>query len=311
MLWTRWLGRQSLILSDCASTNDLTALQARGGAGEGLVIVADTQSGGRGRMGRAWHSPAGENLYFSILLRPTRPAAEIPPLTLLAGAALAQALTTFGVAPRLKWPNDVQLTVAKAAPPRKVAGILTEMATEGTHVAHVVVGIGLNVNTRQFPSDLVDKATSLVLARAAAGGDDRALDRLAVLAAVLSAFEDAYEKFRADGPSAAVALWNPHAALGARCRVRADGREVDGVIAGHRRRRRAAGRAAMTGACTAWYQGKSHDIFCKQRSWVWSRASRNSPVSSTAHLRIVPALLAGTIPAPPSPRFCSWGRWRR
>jgi BirA family biotin operon repressor/biotin-[acetyl-CoA-carboxylase] ligase len=232
MLSTRWLGRQSLVLSDCASTNDLAAQQARRGAGEGLVIVADTQSGGRGRLGRAWHSPAGENLYFSILLRPTRPAVEIPPLTLLAGAALAQALATFGVAPRLKWPNDVQLTVDDRSPPRKVAGVLTEMATEGAHVAHVVVGIGLNVNTREFPADLVDKATSLVLARAAAGGDARPLDRLTVLAAVLAAFENAYEKFRAEGPRAAVALWNPHAALGTRCRVRADGREVDGVSLG-------------------------------------------------------------------------------
>ncbi|HEX3694761.1 MAG TPA: biotin--[acetyl-CoA-carboxylase] ligase [Polyangia bacterium] len=231
-LRTRWVGRQNVVLADCASTNDLAALQARGGAGEGLVIVADRQSGGRGRMGRAWHSPAGENLYFSILLRPTRPAVEIPPLTLLAGAALALALTTFDMAPRLKWPNDVQLTVTDAASPRKVAGILTEMATEGAHVAHVVVGIGLNVNTREFPSDLADKATSLVLARAAAGGDDRPLDRLTVLAAVLAAFEDAYEKFRADGPRAAVALWNPHAALGARCRVRVEGREVDGVSLG-------------------------------------------------------------------------------
>jgi BirA family transcriptional regulator, biotin operon repressor / biotin---[acetyl-CoA-carboxylase] ligase len=223
-LTTRWLGRPCLAVADCPSTNDLAAQQGRAGAPEGLVVVADTQSGGRGRLGRVWHSPPGQNLYLSILLRPTRPAVEIPPLTLLAGAALAQALTSFGVAPRLKWPNDLLLTVD--GQPRKAAGILTEMASEGDRVAHVVVGIGVNVNTSTFPPELTDKATSLALAR---GGD---VARLAVLVALLAAFEAAYELFRAHGPSAAFALWNPHAALGARCRVRAGERDVEGVVLG-------------------------------------------------------------------------------
>lgn len=228
-LTTRWLGREAIIVDACASTNDLAAQHARAGAAEGLVVVADTQSGGRGRLGRAWHSPPGENLYLSILLRPTRPPPEIPPLTLLAGAAVAQALATFGVTPGLKWPNDVQLS--SGAQRRKVAGILTEMATEGVTVSHVVVGIGINVNTRAFPPALAAIATSLRQARAAAGGD-QIIDRLDVLGAVLCAFEAAYDRFRADGPAAAVALWNPFAALGTRCRVRADGRDVEGTSLG-------------------------------------------------------------------------------
>ncbi|MEA2700026.1 MAG: BirA family transcriptional regulator [Myxococcales bacterium] len=231
---TRWLGRRNIVVAACPSTNDLGMQQGRAGAPEGLFVVSDTQSGGKGRLGRVWHSPAGENLYFSILLRPTRPPVEIPPLTLLAGAAVARAVTGFGVVPRLKWPNDLLLPGAWQGPPRKAGGILTEMATEGQQVAHVVVGIGLNVNTRQFPADLADKATSLsVAARGNGEGDPEPIDRLAVLVAVLVAFEAAYDQFRAEGPRAAVALWNPFAAIGARCRVRtADGSDVEGVSLG-------------------------------------------------------------------------------
>src|SRR5450755_282445 len=100
-LTTRWLGRAYEWHDACASTNDLAAARAKAGAAEGLVVATDTQSAGRGRLGRAWHSPAGESLYVSLLLRPTRPAMEIPPLTLLAGAAVARALVALGLAPRL------------------------------------------------------------------------------------------------------------------------------------------------------------------------------------------------------------------
>ena len=78
-LATRWLGRAYEWHAVCSSTSDLAAERARAGAAAGLVIAADAQTGGRGRLGRSWHSPAGENLYLSLLLRPARPAAEIPP----------------------------------------------------------------------------------------------------------------------------------------------------------------------------------------------------------------------------------------
>ncbi|MDB4979423.1 MAG: biotin/acetyl-CoA-carboxylase ligase [Myxococcales bacterium] len=210
-LKTRWLGRAYEWHDACASTNDLAAARAKAGAAQGLVVATDTQSAGRGRLGRAWHSPAGESLYVSLLLRPTRPAAEIPPLTLLAGAAVARALAGLGFEPRLKWPNDVQLGDGDGV--RKVAGILTEMSSEGPRASHVVVGIGLNVNTPAFPDDLAARATSLRLV----GG--RALDRADVLAALLGAFEPLYERFLADGPAAASVAWQEFAALGARCRV--------------------------------------------------------------------------------------------
>jgi BirA family biotin operon repressor/biotin-[acetyl-CoA-carboxylase] ligase len=214
-LRTRRLGHAFEWHDACASTNDVAGARARAGGAEGLVVATDEQSAGRGRLGRAWHSPAGENLYVSILLRPTRPAPEIPPLTLLAGAAVARALAALGFAPRLKWPNDVQLVTDDGV--RKVAGLLTEMSTEGGRIGHVVVGLGLNVNARAFPPELRARATSL---RLVAG---RAFDRADVLAAVLEAFEPLYEDFAARGPAVAGAAWQPFAALGERCRVATPG----------------------------------------------------------------------------------------
>jgi BirA family transcriptional regulator, biotin operon repressor / biotin---[acetyl-CoA-carboxylase] ligase len=211
---TRWLGRAFEWHASCASTNDLAAERARAGAPAGLVVATDAQTAGRGRLGRSWHSPAGENLYFSIVLRPTRPASEIPPLTLLVGAAVAVALQALGLSPRLKWPNDVQL-VDETGRRRKLAGILTEMATLGERAQHVVVGVGLNVNGLEFPGELAERATSL---RRALG---RPLDRSVVLGAVLDALEPLYEDFERRGPSVAAAAWSTHAALPDHCRVTA------------------------------------------------------------------------------------------
>ena len=211
-LATRWLGRAFEWHPVCASTSDLAVERARAGAPAGLTIVADAQTFGRGRLGRSWHSPAGENLYFTLLLRPARPAGEIPPLTLLAGAAIARAIAPLGVSPRLKWPNDVQL-VDGADRKRKLAGVLTEMASAGERVEHVVVGVGINVNATAFPAELAERATSL---RAAL---DRPVDRAGLLAAVLNAFEPLYDEFERRGPAVAVAAFEEFAALPARCRI--------------------------------------------------------------------------------------------
>lgn len=226
-LETRWLGRRHVHLERCGSTNDVAAAEARAGAPEGLLVTADEQTDGRGRMGRTWHAPAGANLTFSLLLRPRRPAAEIPPITLLAGGALALAVRDLGLGidARVKWPND--LTVGTGADRRKLAGILTEATTEGDRIGHVVVGIGLNVNAVDFPPELAAKATSL---RREGGGEP--LSRTAVLARVLRAFEEAFDDFRVRGAPAATELWEAHADRGTRCRARIEGVEVEGVTAG-------------------------------------------------------------------------------
>jgi BirA family biotin operon repressor/biotin-[acetyl-CoA-carboxylase] ligase len=221
LLHTRTLGRDHHLLAACASTSDEVASRARAGAEEGLLVVAETQSGGRGRLGRSWHSPAGENLYFSLLLRPTMPPWMIPPLTLLVGAVAAGVLEAAGAAPRLKWPNDVLLPTGAGL--RKVAGILTEMASERERVRHVVVGVGLNVNGTTFPAELADRATSLRLATG------RPFDRGTLLASLLDALEPAYQQFVADGPAQALERWRKHADLGRRCRIEREGAVLEGV----------------------------------------------------------------------------------
>jgi BirA family biotin operon repressor/biotin-[acetyl-CoA-carboxylase] ligase len=220
-LTTRRLGRDYRLLAVCASTSDEVARLGRAGAGEGLLVVAERQTHGRGRLGRVWYSPPGDNLYFSLLLRPPIPAALVPPLTLLVGAVAAEVLVAAGAAARLKWPNDVLLPTP--AGPRKAAGILTEMATERDRVRHVVVGVGINVRGDTFPPELAATATSLHLATG------QLLDRAHLLTALLNTLERAYDTFIAAGPADALARWRAHAALGGRCRIERDGLIVEGT----------------------------------------------------------------------------------
>jgi len=220
-LASRRLGRDYEFLSACASTNDVVCGRAAAGASEGLVVVADGQSAGRGRLGRSWHSPSGQNLYFSLLLRPALPARHATPLTLLAGAALARTLAEAGAAPRLRWPND--LLVPAPGGLRKVAGILTEMASDGDRVRHIVLGVGLNVNGLEFPPDLAERATSL---RVALG---RTFDRARLLIDFLATFEPVYDDFLAGGPASGLQAWRRHADLGRVCRIDRDGARVEGI----------------------------------------------------------------------------------
>lgn len=210
-LTTQRLGRRYLSLLTCASTNDEVATRAATNVDDGLLVAADTQTSGRGRRGRVWHSPAGENLYFSLLLRPALAAASASPLTLLAGAALGQALARLGFTPRLKWPNDVLLDTPNGL--RKVAGILTEMASEAGVVRHIIVGVGVNVNGQGFPDDLAGRATSLRLVQG------QALVRGAVLAAFINAFEPIYLALLSEGPQAGLDQWRRFALLGRACVV--------------------------------------------------------------------------------------------
>jgi len=209
LLRTQTLGRAYRFFPECHSTSDLVAEAATKDAPEGTLFAADAQTAGRGRMGRVWHSPPGTNLYFSMLLRPSIAPADMPPLTLLVGAALATTINLVlpdGPRARLKWPNDV---LFEAEPrPLKVAGILTEMSTASTRVRHVVVGIGLNVNVDAFPNELGAIATSLALV---AG---KRFSRAELLCSFLSIFEGAYAKYLQHGASYAVDLFRQHAIYG-------------------------------------------------------------------------------------------------
>jgi BirA family biotin operon repressor/biotin-[acetyl-CoA-carboxylase] ligase len=217
-LETAWLGRAWKHLAVCASTNDEAAAWARAGAPAGAVVTADAQTAGRGRLRRPWHSPPGESLYFSTVLRPSLEPALLPPITLAAGVATAEAISRFGVSPRLKWPND--LLVATPDGDRKVAGILTEMASSGARVEHLIVGIGVNLNVQEFPDELLAIASSLRLA----GGAP--VDRARFAAVLCERLEDWFNQFSTDGAPAVVAGWKRFAAFfGRRVEVRS-GRSI-------------------------------------------------------------------------------------
>jgi BirA family biotin operon repressor/biotin-[acetyl-CoA-carboxylase] ligase len=205
------------------STNRVAMEMAENGAPHGTVVVADAQTAGRGRMGRRWESPAGKNLYVSLLLRPSIPTVEAPLLALVAGVALADAVEAAGVPASLKWPNDLYCGG------RKAAGILAEMVSDPDGVRHVVVGVGLNVNMEEddFPPDLRDTATSL---RICAG---RAFRRVDVLARLLDAFGTRYAEFLAGGFTSLRDGWDRRDFLrGRRILLRRQGREGWGTADG-------------------------------------------------------------------------------
>lgn len=198
-LTTRWLGRPLQVEAQVDSTNSRLHELARRGAAAGLVLVADSQTSGRGRQQRQWHSPPGTNLYFSVLLRPDWPAGATPPLSLAAGVALAEAIGPLLPAPPvLKWPNDLLFQG------RKLAGILVEAQTDRQAVRHAIVGIGVNVNQESFPEELAERAGSL---RSASG---QAHDRAEVLARLLGALETWIERLQIR-PHEVLETWQSYA----------------------------------------------------------------------------------------------------
>ncbi|MCS6847309.1 MAG: biotin--[acetyl-CoA-carboxylase] ligase [Anaerolineae bacterium] len=167
------------------STMDVCRAFAEQGADEGLVVLADAQTAGRGRAGRTWYSPHGQSLYLSILLRPDLHPRRIGWLTMLGALAVTDAISQFSILNsrfKLKWPNDVLLNG------KKVAGVLVESSFTGDRLDYAVLGIGLNVNTRfdDAPEDVRLRATSLCEALG------QEVDRQAVLDWLLAAFSVRY-----------------------------------------------------------------------------------------------------------------------
>ncbi len=181
------------LLDEAPSTNAVAAERARAGAHEGLVVVADHQVAGRGRLDRVWQTPPGTAVTFSLVLRPTAPAASWPWLPLLVGHNVAKAITALGYDARVKWPNDVLL-----ADDRKLVGILVERVETPTGPA-AVVGVGINVATTADELPVVT-ATSLEVARPGAP------DRTSVLLAVTAALREGYDIWQTGGEQATARL---------------------------------------------------------------------------------------------------------
>ncbi len=205
------------------STNEVAMRLGHQDEPHGAVIVAEEQTGGKGRAGRIWHSEKSSGIYVTVVLRPAIPPAQASLMTLLAGLAARQAvLEQCGLAADIRWPNDL------LAGGKKLCGILTEMHAEPDRVRFVIIGIGINVNHAKFPDELAGLATSL---RAETG---RVLSRLELLDKLLRQLERYYNLFLAQGATPLLEQFEQASsyARGKRVRVSAPGETYTGVTAG-------------------------------------------------------------------------------
>ena len=182
---TKWAGKTVHFARETDSTNLWIKRLAKEGASEGTLALAEFQSAGRGRLGRSWEVPEGTSVMMSILLRPKVEPQYAPTLTLVMGMAVAKAVKNLGFDVSIKWPNDVVVSH------KKICGILTEMGVRDGKIDYAVIGVGINVNIREFPEEMADKATSLYLE------SGKEFDRSQIPGLVMEAFEEYYEKFAA------------------------------------------------------------------------------------------------------------------
>lgn len=222
---TRLLGRPLHFFDTIDSTNTSAAGLARKGGAEGTIVIADAQTGGKGRLGRSWVSPPGVNLYLSVILRPQKPTSAAPQLSLLASVAVAEAIVQqTPLSPAIKWPNDVLVSG------KKVCGILTEMQAKGSQLRSVIVGIGVNINASlaAFPEELQDRASSLFLMCG------EPVDRVAFTVSLLTHLEKLYVLWLEKGFPVVGAAWEGYASelLGKSITVTAPEGIISGTVRG-------------------------------------------------------------------------------
>jgi BirA family transcriptional regulator, biotin operon repressor / biotin---[acetyl-CoA-carboxylase] ligase len=183
---------------EVSSTNDVAVQMAEHRPGEGIIVVANAQSSGRGRLGRTWASPPGAGLYVSVVLRPPESAVSL--LTLAAGVALTEGIeAATGLAPVVKWPNDLMLSG------RKLAGILAEGRVQQSGAPFIVLGFGINLLTAAYPAEIAARATSL---EAELG---RPVDRGLVLAECLAALAERYAQLTDGAAHVILDAWRARA----------------------------------------------------------------------------------------------------
>jgi BirA family transcriptional regulator, biotin operon repressor / biotin---[acetyl-CoA-carboxylase] ligase len=218
----RRFGRRILTFQSVDSTNTIARTLAANAEQEGTLVVAEEQTAGKGRQGRTWLSNPGENLTFSLLLRPTIPSERISLLPLGIAVAVARGIRRVSSLPvYCKWPNDLLLHG------KKVAGILMESAMGARGFDYVVVGIGINVNQLSFPEPVRQRATSLAL------DAGHTLDRTSLLRAVLESIESEYDTYAAGALDTILPSWLSLAPIiGKRITADMQGATVTGTVRG-------------------------------------------------------------------------------
>ena len=214
------IGRDIRVFEETNSTNDIVEKLARDGVKEGVVVFAEAQTRGRGRLGRKWLSPARRGLWFSVLLRPDLRPQAATQLTVAAATSLCRAIRAqTELKPQVKWPNDILING------RKVAGVLTELAAEIDHVKHLILGIGVDVNltASEFPVELKKVATSLKIE------SGRHLNRLDLATAILRELDADYQRIKSGRFAEVADEWEEQCiTLGHRVRIHIGPREVAG-----------------------------------------------------------------------------------
>ncbi len=225
-LRTSVVGRHLFLFGEVESTNTVLSRLAGSGATEGSVVLAESQRQGRGRLGQAWFSPSGVNLYASVLFRERLTPRAAAQFSFIAGLALADAIKELGLHPAIKWPNDVLVDT------KKVAGTLVECAIRGELVDFLVLGVGVNLNVdpqslRHALGEAAEAATSL----SAATGHE--IDRNAFAASYLNRLEDWAACYRNNGAATVLAAWRDRDILtGRRVMVRGADAGFDGRVLG-------------------------------------------------------------------------------
>ena len=213
---------RTLTFERVGSTNEVAWEEAEKGAAEWTLVIADEQTSGRGRLSRKWHSPAGLGAWMSVVLRPDVRPSVAPGITMCASLAVAKALRKLHpMSVSLKWPNDVMVKG------RKICGILTEMKASGDRVEFVVCGMGINLNQTEedFPPELREVATSVLLATG------HRADRAALVAELMRQMEGLYGVFLSRGLQALMGEWRSMCPLfGKIVRITTRGETVEGVF---------------------------------------------------------------------------------
>ncbi|MCX7747352.1 MAG: biotin--[acetyl-CoA-carboxylase] ligase [Clostridia bacterium] len=205
-LETKVIGRNIEYFNSIDSTNNYAKKIANEGCAEGTVIVAENQTAGRGRLGRAWNSPDKKGIWMSVVLHPAILPGDVGVITLAAAVAVVDALKrAAGIKAGIKWPNDIILDG------KKVCGILTEMNAEMERINFVVIGIGLNVNQAEddFPEELRDRAVSLKSFSGRCGADavQYSFNRCEIIKEVLLQLENIYNILNQGKVTQVIDLW--------------------------------------------------------------------------------------------------------
>lgn len=214
---TKIMGKKIFYFDTVSSTMDIAVQLGMKGLPEGTVVLAETQTKGRGRLGRVWFSPKYKGIYLSLLLRPRILPNEAPALTLLAAVSICESIKeVIDLETRIKWPNDIIIHN------KKVAGILTELSAEMDEIRFVVVGIGLNVNN--------DKKSSLASITSLKEQKKESINRIILLQEILRKIELNYQLFHEGSSTSIIEKWRRYnLTLNKRVRVTCHKKHIEGT----------------------------------------------------------------------------------